>query len=328
MQDIKDCNIEIIVIDDGSTDKTREIVGEFGNRVEYIFQKNQGAGAARNRGIEEASGEWIAFLDSDDRWLPYKLSLQFKVLEAFPDYKAVHSNFYTFAENRIVIENGLDFWASNFKHGKQIDWTKAYSKKYKSTDFNIDNKGVPFDIYTGNIFRVQLRAPYASNWTLLIHKDCFNSEIRFAENYPTWEDYWFFSKLSERYDIIFMNIATAENRSHRGPRLTQGDFTEVLKCHIDICEKIYFPSQSINRPPTEEIEAQYKMLHIILFKRLLIKGSKMEAKKVLASINNLGGQEQSIIFWLYKLSLLLPFNMIRYLVSLKRLLCEKRSRIL
>lgn len=318
MQDIKDCDIEIIIVDDGSTDNTREVVKEFGNKVRYILQKNQGAGAARNRGIEEASGEWILFLDSDDRWLPYKLSLQFKVLEAFPDYKAIHSNFYTFAENRIIIEKGLDFWVSIFSHSKQIDWAEAYSKKYKSADFNIYNNGASFDIYTGNIFKAQLRALYMSCWTLLMHKDCLNPDIRFAEDYAIMEDYWFFCKLAEKNDIIFMDTATAENRGHDGPRVTQADYSELLKNLIDICKKIYFPSKSINRPSDEEIEEQYKILHIRLFKELLKKGLRSEARKILSSMKNQGGQGRGMIFWLYRLSLLLPFNAVRYLVLLRR----------
>jgi cellulose synthase/poly-beta-1,6-N-acetylglucosamine synthase-like glycosyltransferase len=67
---------EIIVVDDGSTDDTREIAGQFGDRVRYIYQENAGVSAARNRGIAAATGEWIAFLDADDWWLPEKIQLQ------------------------------------------------------------------------------------------------------------------------------------------------------------------------------------------------------------------------------------------------------------
>ncbi len=62
--------IEIIVIDDGSTDSTSQIVKQFGSQVHYIFHKQSGPATARNRGITESKGEFIAFLDSDDEWLP------------------------------------------------------------------------------------------------------------------------------------------------------------------------------------------------------------------------------------------------------------------
>ena len=59
---------EIIVVDDGSTDSTREIVEGYGEKVRYFYQDNAGAAAARNRGVHEAKSAWIAFLDSDDYW--------------------------------------------------------------------------------------------------------------------------------------------------------------------------------------------------------------------------------------------------------------------
>jgi glycosyltransferase involved in cell wall biosynthesis len=77
-------DLEVIVVDDGSADDTGNVIAKaFGDRVRYYYQDNQGAAAARNKGIAEAHGEWIAFLDSDDEWERDKLEWQLKTLERF-----------------------------------------------------------------------------------------------------------------------------------------------------------------------------------------------------------------------------------------------------
>jgi glycosyltransferase involved in cell wall biosynthesis len=62
-------SVEILVVDDGSSDRTRQAVEKFGPPVHYLWQENRGAAAARNRGILAAQGEFVAFLDADDEWL-------------------------------------------------------------------------------------------------------------------------------------------------------------------------------------------------------------------------------------------------------------------
>ncbi len=80
--------LQVVVVDDGSTDDTPERLRSFENRIDVVTQKNAGAGAARNRGVEAARGQWIAFLDSDDLWLPDKLALQMACLTEQPGAQA------------------------------------------------------------------------------------------------------------------------------------------------------------------------------------------------------------------------------------------------
>ena len=77
-------NIEIIVVDDGSTDNTKELLQPYADagKIHYVYQANKGLAGARNTGIRMAKGEYIAFLDDDDEWLPAKLDRQVAFLDA------------------------------------------------------------------------------------------------------------------------------------------------------------------------------------------------------------------------------------------------------
>lgn len=75
---------EILVVNDGSTDATARVLAAYGDAIQALHQANAGAGSARNRGLRAARGEFVAFLDADDRWLPDKLARQVKTLTANP----------------------------------------------------------------------------------------------------------------------------------------------------------------------------------------------------------------------------------------------------
>jgi len=84
-------DVEIIVVDDGSTDGTKEALRPYGKAIRYISQRNQGCGAARNTGILSAKGEWVALLDSDDVWHPQKLESQLSAIEGIENVGLVGS---------------------------------------------------------------------------------------------------------------------------------------------------------------------------------------------------------------------------------------------
>jgi glycosyltransferase involved in cell wall biosynthesis len=88
-QDYRD--FELIVVDDGSTDETTQVVQRYESSVQYVHQANQREGVARNHGIRRASGALLAFLDSDDVWLPWKLQADVAAFQRHPDAALVYS---------------------------------------------------------------------------------------------------------------------------------------------------------------------------------------------------------------------------------------------
>lgn len=123
--------IEIIVIDDGSTDSTARMIVQKYPTVRYLYQTNQGPSSARNHGIAESTGDLIAFLDSDDVWLKNKISIELSLLQRFPEADMLAGNAGAFIENKLRSED--TFAQRNILFNQQqprfFDWSMSIMQR-------------------------------------------------------------------------------------------------------------------------------------------------------------------------------------------------------
>ncbi len=159
---------EIIVVDDGSEDGTAQMVRQQYPDVQLIEQPNKGVSAARNAGIRAAKYGWIALLDSDDEWLPQKLSRILQAHEKQPDLLLWHSD-------EIWVRNGTRVNPMN-KHAKQ----------------------------GGNIFKHCLPLCVISPSAAVIHRKVFSEIGWFDEALPACEDYDYWLRFCHRYEVGYI----------------------------------------------------------------------------------------------------------------------------
>tara|TARA_B100001564_G_scaffold8889_1_gene7541 strand:+ start:173 stop:1039 length:867 start_codon:yes stop_codon:yes gene_type:complete len=161
---------EIIIVDNGSTDQTYQMVSSLFPEINYFIEKKRGVSAARNKGILESKSKWIAFLDSDDAWKPTKLEKQMEYSVFNQDkYRIIHTD---------------ETWYRNKKFLNQL-------KKHKKSG--------------GNIFKNSLQLCCISPSSVVLNKQIFEEYGLFDENLEVCEDYDMWIRITAKEEVGFLD---------------------------------------------------------------------------------------------------------------------------
>ncbi len=180
----EDCIAEIIVVDDGSTDNTKNYLSIFGDRINYFYQNNQGASAARNLGLDNARGKYIAFLDADDYFTPKHLKDSLAFLREAQDIDFVFSN--------TIRGKDPENKAISFLDGKEIPGVGMY---HENMDIEILSDDTWLQIIKGNIIPPS---------TSVMNRDVIHKQ-RFSIQYPVANDTEFLSRILQGVKVAFLN---------------------------------------------------------------------------------------------------------------------------
>lgn len=185
---------EIIVVDDGSSDNTQEVVERYGPAVRYVRQRNRGLSGARNTGVRESRCDWVAFLDDDDEWFPAKLERQVAGLQAAPEAVLCYT---------------------------------AVSRVRPSGEVEILMPNPPDKIWPA----IRLKTPFTP-CSLMVRKDVFQAAGGFDEKLRCVEDWEFFIRLTPQRRMVgvlepLVRVYGDSGMSMRGETMLQTELSIV-----------------------------------------------------------------------------------------------------
>jgi glycosyltransferase involved in cell wall biosynthesis len=238
-QDFED--MELIVVDDGSTDETAEELKQYGGRVKLIQHSvNRGVSAARNRGILDERGKYVAFLDSDDLWVKGKLKIQVAFLDDNPHYPLCYTD---------------EIW---IRKGKRVNPMLKHAK------------------YSGWIFEKCLPLCIISPSSAMMRKTLFSKVGLFDEALPVCEDYDFWLRVSARFPIFFINRKLMIKRGGHPDQLSQRSWGND-RYRVMALEKL-LSEPYIGTEEREMILKEMKKKCQILHKGFLKRRNEMEGR--------------------------------------------------
>lgn len=268
---------EVIVVDDGSVDHTPATMRIFGDRVRYLRTAHAGAGRARNEGIAVARGELVAFLDSDDEWMPDKLRLQRELMHRRPDVLFSFSDFTGRSAGRADHHHGLGRWRDDPR-----GWDEILGPGLPYSDTAPLPPGRDdFGIHVGDIYPELLYHDLVPTFTLVVRRAAAGDALRFADDLPTYEDLECHARLARTGTAAYLDCETAWQWGHPGPRLSKVDPVTWATARLAVVDRVYRQDADYMADHAHEVNEVCSQQHLERARWLISRGDTRQARREL-----------------------------------------------
>ncbi len=213
---------EIIVVNDGSTDNTKEVLASYGDKITAIHQENKGVAAARNTGIMASSGKYIALLDHDDLWLPNKLEKQIACLESNPKIGVVYSDIFYFNENGV--------------------YPYTYAQK---------NNILAFE----QLWTLFVRGPIPTCSVVLMRRECLDEVGLLDETLVPVDDYDLWFRIIKKWLLYFLNEPLVYYR--RSATQQSNNEERMLLSLLRVKEKAFSQNPELQKLPLMVLDEHF-----------------------------------------------------------------------
>lgn len=287
---------EVIVVDDGSRDDSALAAERFGPPVRVIRQSNAGAAAARNRGLAEATGDWVAFLDSDDEWAPTKLERQAAALSRFSDADLIFCNTRTTREDETLMPSRFDLGGLR---GQEEERHGSFAR------------------YGRGLFTAMLEQSRVITSAVVVRRGL--AGLRFPEHIWGSEDWALWLNLVLRYR--FVSVDEILVTMHAGSDNLTGNVPKLMRNDVLVLEEL-FEDAALSPGEREAVRATLERRRFAAMYLSLRAGDGVASRRQLRALA--AGQIGPVKFSRYWVSSLLPRRALRMMYTLADLIGQDR----
>jgi glycosyltransferase involved in cell wall biosynthesis len=280
--------VEVVVIDDGSTDGTRDLMttryaGD--SRVVYHYQTNKGIAGARNTGLGRATGDFIALLDSDDEWMPWKIEIQLACMRAHPEVGMTWTDMAAIDPDGTVLSPAFlrEMYSA-------YTWFPTFESLFSGTQALDKVSRLALDVapgrsfYHGDIGWQMLMGNMVHTSTVLLTREramavkAFREELRFAG-----EDYEFHLRTCRLGPVGYLDVSSIRYRRGRSDQATvSANSIHMAENFLRVIEPILRDPAETNKPPPRMRMAVLAEAHAWVGEELLKRGDGAGARRELA----------------------------------------------